>query len=123
MKKIIVIGNIGKDAEIKEFNENKAINFTIAENEYYKDKDGNKVEKTTWFSCTYWKQSKQSTKIADYLKKGTKVYIEGTPIPDYYVKDGNNVPYIKINVKSIELLSQSKTDIQDEDNNTDDLPF
>jgi len=107
MKKITVIGNIGKDATISEFNGKKVINFNIAENEYYIDNNGNKVEKTTWFTCSMWKSDEQKTKIADFLKAGTKVYIEGTPEPKFYKNDRDEVvPFIQINVKQVELLSQ-----------------
>ncbi len=107
MKRIEVIGNIGKDAVIKDFNDKKAINFNIAENEYYTDKDGNKIEKTSWFNCTLWKSESQSIKIAEYLKKGVKVFIEGTPKADSYITDkGESVAFINIQVKNIELLSK-----------------
>jgi single-strand DNA-binding protein len=131
MKRIEVIGNVGRDATISDFNGNKAINFNIAENEYYTDDNGNKVEKTTWFSCTYWRRDTQSTKIADYIKKGTKIFVEGTPEPKSYTKDGKTIAYIQINIKNIELISKAQNQNQTEhtstntDNNdsSDDLPF
>ncbi len=132
MKSISIIGNIGRDAVINDVNGRKAINFNVAVNDNYKDEKGNKVEKTTWFSVSYWKGKEQSTKIAEYLKKGIKVFIEGTPEPKVYTnKDQNTVPYIQISVRNLELLSSlepsGKTESKPEGAKTgeadDDLPF
>ncbi len=112
MNKIQIIGNIGKDAIINQVNDKKSIHFNVAVNEYYKDKNGSKVEKTDWYSCTAWRNSDQSTEIAKYLKSGTKVYIEGRPKADYYAnKDtGEIIASINISVQNIELLSGKKDD-------------
>ncbi len=110
MNKIQIIGNVGKDATIKQVNDKKSINFNVAVNEYYKDKDGNKVEQTDWFSCTIWRKPEQSTEIAKYLKAGTKVYVEGKPKADSYTnkETGEIIASININVRDIEFLSSKK---------------
>ena len=67
----------------------KAINFSVAVNKSYKNSEGTKVEKTDWISAVIWKKKDASIKIADYLKKGTKVLIEGEPGVDSFIgKDG-----------------------------------
>ena len=48
MRKFFISGNLTKDAEVKEAAGRKAINFSIAYNEYFKDKNGDKLEKTTF---------------------------------------------------------------------------
>ena len=99
-------GVLGTDAEVREVGKRKAINFSVAVNQDYKDSDGNKVEKTEWIKAVIWRSEKQSTKIAEYLKKGKKVYLEGEPSADAYIaKDGKAAGSINLNVKEVELLN------------------
>jgi len=76
MIKLLAIGNLGKDAVLNNVNGKNVINFTVAHTERYKDAQGNQKDKTTWVDCAYWTDR---TGIAPYLKKGTQVYVEGTP--------------------------------------------
>ena len=111
MKNITLIGNITRDAEIRDFSNRKAINFTIAVNESYKDSSGTKVEKSSFFNCTLWREN---TTIATYLKKGVKVYIEGDNFDSEYYqnKEGEIKSSIKITVNRLELLSTSQNQTQ-----------
>jgi len=104
-----VIGNLGKDAIVREVNGRKAINFSIAENQKFKDDNGNPVEKTTWVNCTMWRDANSGTGIMPYLTKGTKVYLEGVPEVKTF-KDKNNIVQaeLRLNVRSIELLHVNK---------------
>ena len=134
MKKISIIGNITKDAEVRSFEGNKSvINFDVAVNERFKDKNGQKVERTSFIRCAMWREN---TSIAQYLTKGTKLYVEGSPDADAYVnKEGKAVGNLKINVREIEFLGGAKkTETQDSNTNApaedsataavnDDLPF
>lgn len=106
MNKIMVIGNITKDAVIRENNGRKAINFAVAVNENYKNKDGQKVEKATFYSCTRWVEAMGSVEISKYLLKGKKVLVEGAPSAEMYKnKDNETAVDFRINVKYVELLS------------------
>ncbi len=107
MKKISIIGNVTKDAEIRAFEGGKSvINFDVAVNERYKDKNGQKVEKTSYIRCAMWREV---TTIAQYITKGTKVYVEGSPDADAYInKEGKAVGNIKVNVREIEFLGSAK---------------
>jgi len=111
MKKITIIGNITRDAEIRDFSNRKAINFSVAVNESYKDSNGTKVEKSSFFNCTLWREN---TTIATYLKKGVKVYIEGDNFDSEYYqnKEGEIKSSIKITVNRLELLSTSQNQTQ-----------
>ncbi len=82
INKVIVIGNIGKDPEIKSFdNGGKIANLSVATTESWKDKNtGEKKEKTEWHRITI--RQNAGNKIIDnfiepYVKKGHKVYVEG----------------------------------------------
>lgn len=98
MISLSIIGNLGKDAEVKEVNGKKVINFSVCHTQ--KNKDG--VEKSTWVECGKWGET---TAIAPYLLKGTKVYVEGIPDINVYKKnDGEPGGSIRVLVNKIELL-------------------
>jgi single-strand DNA-binding protein len=78
LNKVTLIGNLGKDPEIRNFqNGSRAAHFSIATTDSWKDKDsGEKKERTEWHQVAIMTEG--LIKIAEkYLKKGSKVYIEG----------------------------------------------
>jgi len=106
MLKLILNGTVGKDAEVKAAGQRKAINFDVAVSMDYKNAKGEKIERTEWVRAVIWKSEKQSTKISDFLKKGQKVLIEGTPTSEgYQSKDGIVKSSMHVNVKELELLN------------------
>ena len=107
--KISVLGNIGQDADIREVNGRYAINFSIAHNHKWTDNDGTKRESTTWFSCAIWKDSREKTKIAEYLKAGQIVLVEGTPeVRTYKNKDGQTIAALNVNVSEVNFAGSAK---------------
>lgn len=78
VNKAIIIGTVGKDPETKTFsNGNKVSNFSVATSERWKDKNtGEKQEKTQWHNIAIFNE-RLITVAENYLKKGSKVYIEG----------------------------------------------
>ena len=106
MIKMMLTGLLGNDCEIHEVGKRKVINFNVAVNQDHKDADGNKVEKTEWVKAALWKSDGQSMKIADYLKKGTKVFLEGIPSAEgYESRDGAVKSNLVVTVKEIELVN------------------
>jgi single-strand DNA-binding protein len=78
VNKVILIGNLGKDPEVRAMqNGNKIVNLTLATSESWRDKaSGERKEKTEWHRVVIFNEN--LAKIAEqYLKKGSKVYIEG----------------------------------------------
>ncbi|MFI5134631.1 MAG: single-stranded DNA-binding protein [Chitinophagales bacterium] len=75
VNKVILIGNLGKDPEIRRFENGMVANFSLATSEVYKDKNGNRTERTEWHNIAVW--GKQAETAEKYLKKGSAVYIEG----------------------------------------------
>ncbi len=74
--KVILIGNLGKDPELRYTPQGDAVcNFTMATNERRKDKSGEFQDVTTWFKVTLWRNMAENA--AKYLSKGRQVYIEG----------------------------------------------
>lgn len=77
VNKVILIGNLGKDPEIRYATNGNAIaNITLATSESWKDKQtGEQVEKTEWHRVVFFRRLAEI--VGEYLKKGSKVYIEG----------------------------------------------
>lgn len=76
LNKVLLIGNLGKDPETRYLPSGGAVcNFSIATTETWKDKDGQKQERTEWHNITMY--GKLSEIAAQYLKKGSSVYLEG----------------------------------------------
>ncbi len=77
VNKVILIGNLGRDPEVRNFqNGGRVVNLRIATTENYKDREGNRQEKTEWHSVAIFNE--RLGEIAEkYLRKGSKVYIEG----------------------------------------------
>lgn len=109
MKQLQIIGNIGQDAIIRDYQGKQFCTFTVAIDESYKDSNGTKVEKTEWISCTTEKAN-----LAKYLTKGTKIFAEGNVKAEMYDnKEGKKVCQLKMSCYKIELLgSPNKTEEQ-----------
>jgi len=77
VNKVILIGNLGADPEVKFMpNGNAVANVTIATSESWKDKNtGEQVDKTEWHRVVFFRRLAEI--VGEYLKKGSKVYIEG----------------------------------------------
>lgn len=108
MIKLQVIGNLGKDCVVNSVNGKNVMNFTVAHTEKYKDSTGAQKEKTIWVDCAYWNER---TAISPYLKKGTQVYVEGTPeVRTYTTQDGKSGASLSLRVQSIQLLGNRNSD-------------
>ena len=89
VNKVILIGNLGADPEVKEFsNGGKVARLRLAVSEKWKDREGNPREETEWFSLECWEKL---AGIAErFLSKGSKVYIERKLKTDrWHDADGN----------------------------------
>ena len=76
VNKVILIGNLGKDPEVKYTPQGTAVaRLTVATNERYKDKAGEWQDRTEWHNVVLWQRLAEIA--GEYLKKGGKVYIEG----------------------------------------------
>ncbi|WMJ09550.1 single-stranded DNA-binding protein [Nitrosomonas sp. sh817] len=76
VNKVILIGNLGKDPETRYMSNGDAVtNITLATTDTWKDKNGEKQEKTEWHRVTFYR--KLAEIAGEYLKKGRSVYVEG----------------------------------------------
>ncbi len=102
MIKLQVIGNLGRDCTVNNVNGRSVMNFTVAHTERFRDAQGNQQERTIWVDCAYWSDR---TAVAPYLKKGTQVYVEGTPeVRTYPKNDGSTGASLSMRVQNVQLL-------------------
>lgn len=128
MLKIQMIGRLGQDSVVNNVNGKTVVNFSVAHSEKYKNNQGGEVNKTTWVSCAYWTDK---LNVANYLKKGTLVFLEGKPeVKTYNDKNtGNILPQLTMRVISVQLLSsangpvEEKQNVNDFSEPADDMPF
>lgn len=129
-----IIGRVTKNAEINILkNDKQVVNFSIAINDSYRNKQGEKVEQTTYYNCTYW----QSPNVAKSLTKGTIVELSGRTSSNAWIgKDGeirSGLNFHTSNIKfhgggkredvqtvTTEKQQNGKAFLEDTD---DDLPF
>ena len=87
INKVILIGNLGADPELKYTPSSRALcNLRVATTEVFKDKSGVKQERTEWHRVTVW--GDQAENCSKYLAKGRSVYIEGKLQTRSYEKEG-----------------------------------
>ncbi len=115
VNKVILIGNLGKDPEIRYTASQQAVaNFTIATSERYTDRGGAKQERTEWHNIVAW--GKTAELCGQYLKKGRQVYIEGRlQTRNYEAKDGSGKRYVtEIVAQTVQFLGGRSGGMVDE---------
>lgn len=75
LNKVLLIGNVGKDAEIAQVGDTTVAKFSLATKESWRDKAGNKKEATEWHNIEVW--GKQAEAIGKWIEKGRTLSIEG----------------------------------------------
>lgn len=105
VNKVILIGNLGKDPELKHTSGGMAVaKFTLATSDRFKDKNGEWQERTDWHNITCWARTAEIA--AEYLKKGRTVYIEGNLRTDSWddKQTGQKKYQTYVNVSDLVLL-------------------
>ena len=109
---IIVVGNLGKDPEMRYTPSGQAVtNFNVATNPTYTSSDGNQVKETVWFRVSAWGKTAEVSN--QYLKKGSKVLVEGRLNPDpetggpklWNRQDGTTAASYEITAGTVRFLS------------------
>jgi len=144
VNKVILVGNLGKDPEIRHLESGRAVaNFSLATSETYKNREGDKVTHTEWHNIVMWGGLAE---IAErFLKKGFQVYIEGKiTTRSYDDKDGVKKYITEVVGREMTLLGRApgkgeevspppatsneggkseKQEAPEENSELDDLPF
>ena len=104
VNKVILLGHAGKDPDVRYFDNGRAVaNISLATNESYKNKMGEKIERTEWHKVVFWTPLAE---IAEkYLKKGMQVYVEGKmSTRSYDDKEGNKRYVTEVEARELVLL-------------------
>ena len=135
VNKVILVGNLGKDPEIRYLDNGVAVaNFSLATTENYKNKQGERVSQTEWHNIVFWRGLAE---VAEkYLKNGDSVYVEGKlRTRRWEDKDGNSRYTTEILADNMTMLGNKRSTAPEELSNTnssdisntneteDDLPF
>lgn len=97
-----LIGNLGKDPEVKTFGEKKKASFTLATSDSYKNQKGEKVQDTQWHNIVIW--GSLASVAEKYLKKGQEVCVEGKLIHRSYEAGGEKKYITEITVNDLVML-------------------
>lgn len=134
VNKVIIIGNLGRDPEVRHINDSVVANFSVATTESWKDKQsGEWQEKTEWHRIVAWRHLGE--RAEKYLRKGKQVYIEGKlETRKWQDKDGNDKYTTEIVARDLQLMGRKDDDDQADqptgsaaltkpDSDDEDLPF
>ncbi len=108
--KVILVGNLGQDPEIKTLESGKKVaNFTLATREEYKNSEGQKVSETTWHNIAAWNGLAELA--SKFLKKGKEVAVEGRlSYRTYEDKQGITKYFTEIILHDLLFLRSSKSE-------------
>ena len=108
LNKIMIIGNLGNDPELRYTQSGTPVaSFRVATTEKWKDKGGQMQEQTEWHSCNAW--SKLAEICGNYLKKGSKVYIEGSVhTRKWQDQEGKDRYSTEVKVREMKMLDGKK---------------
>ncbi|MGI8787297.1 MAG: single-stranded DNA-binding protein [Pyrinomonadaceae bacterium] len=108
--KIIVVGNLGRDPELRYTPQGNAVcDFSVATNEKKRDKAGEMQNVVTWFRVTLW--GKQAENASKYLTKGSPVYIEGRlRVEEWTDREGNSRHSLEVNASDMQFLGSGRAD-------------
>jgi len=114
---IIIVGNVGKDAEMRYTPSGQAVtSFSVATNRQYTAGSGEVVKETIWFRVSTW--GKQAEVCNTYVKKGSKVLVEGRLTPDketggpriWTKQDGSSGSSFEVTASTVRFLSSRGED-------------
>ena len=111
LNKVMLIGNLGKDPELRYTPDGLAIlKFSMATTEYFTDKSGNKTEKAVWHNIVLF--DKLASTMANYLSKGKQIFVEGRINNRSYDDADGNKKYISEIIANNIVLVGRKEDTQ-----------
>ena len=108
--KITIIGNLGRDPELRYTPQGDAVcDFSVAVNDRKRDKSGDLQDVTTWFKVTFW--GKQGENASKYLTKGRQVYVEGRlQLEEWTDRDGNARQTLAIRGSELQFIGEKNAD-------------
>lgn len=105
LNRIQLIGNLGRDPELKETPSGKQVCvFSMAVNRRWKDSTGETQEATDWFNVEAW--GRLGEVCGEYLQKGSLVFLEGRLQTDTYESEGETRYYTKVIASQMQMLDR-----------------
>jgi single-strand DNA-binding protein len=121
--KVILVGNVGKDPEIRRFENNTKASFSLATSETYTPRGGDKVTQTEWHNIVAWRRLAELAE--NYIRKGSQILVEGKlRYRSYDDREGIKRYIVEIEADVIQLLGRrpdspnQQSTGQDDQNNT-----
>lgn len=105
VNRVILVGNVGKDPELKVCSGSDVVFLSLATSSHFKDKTtGENKQTTQWHKICFW--GKSASVVMDYVVKGTKMYIEGSLQNNVWI-DQNGIKHFTTEIRSdlFEILS------------------
>ncbi|HKY34036.1 MAG TPA: single-stranded DNA-binding protein [Candidatus Polarisedimenticolia bacterium] len=108
VNKVILVGHLGRDPELRYTPGGSAVaNFTLATNDMWTDKAGEKQERTEWHRIVVW--GKQAEIAGQYLQKGKQVFIEGSlQTREWNDRDGNKRQTTEVRAQRVIMLGRGE---------------
>lgn len=107
LNKILLIANLTKDPELRYTPQGTAVcNLRLASSHAYKGKDNEAREEKLFITGTLW--AKRAENCAQYLKKGSSVFVEGRLVTRSWEQDGQKRSVIEMQIENIQFLDRAK---------------
>jgi single-strand DNA-binding protein len=109
VNKVILVGHLGKDPEMRYMPSGEAVaSVSLATTDKWKDKSGEKQEKTEWHNLTFF--GRQAEIAGEYLRKGSQIYVEGRITTEkWQTKEGQDRYTTKIIVQQMQMLGSKSS--------------
>ncbi|MDY7002224.1 MAG: single-stranded DNA-binding protein [Thermodesulfobacteriota bacterium] len=114
LNKVMLIGRLGRDPELRYTQSGSPVaNFSMATDESYTDRDGNRVDRAEWHKVVVW--SRQAEAVSNYLRKGSLVYVEGRIQTNKWEdRDGQTRYTTEIRADRVQFLDPKSRDAEQE---------
>ncbi|MCY4418712.1 MAG: single-stranded DNA-binding protein [Cytophagales bacterium] len=115
VNKVILLGNVGTEPEVRHLDNGRSVaNLSLATNRVYKNQAGERVENTDWHKLVFW--SPLATIVEKYVKKGSRLYVEGRITTRSYLDKDENRRYItEIEVREMQMIDKRTETNQEEE--------
>ncbi len=109
LNKVMLIGRLGQDPEKRVTPAgHSVVNTSLATTEYFKDKSGNKQDRTEWHRIVLWDRLAEI--VEQFCRKGSQIYVEGSlQTREWQDKDGNKRYTTEVVVRAVQLLDSKQT--------------
>jgi single-strand DNA-binding protein len=116
VNKVILVGNLGKDPELKYFENNiPKATFSMATTETFRDKNGNRTDHTEWHNIVLWRAAAENA--SKLLKKGMQIYLEGKIQSKQWIdKEGHKKNITEIVGENFQILQNRDKSNEDSHN-------